>query len=254
MSGLRREEVALLAGISVDYYTRLEKGRLKTASAPVLDAIARALQLDPAERAHLHDLARAARGETADRQTHAESVVVRPALTWMLDAMSPCPAYVRNAKLDVLASNAMGRVLYAPAFDRADEPPNLAVFCFLDERARAFFPEWSAVAQGMMALLRAELGRNPDDQGVNQLIDRLADGSDTFRRLWAAHNVRESPAETTLIEHPDAGTLLLALEAMNIAAEPGLTMVTYAAEPGSASSAGLSRLSQLVINQQSPLA
>jgi hypothetical protein len=233
--GLRREEVAQLAGVSVDYYARLEKGHLETASPAVLEAIARALRFDEAERSHLHALARATRGEEPHQAPCEKDVVVRPGPTWMLDAMTQCPAYIRNGRLDVLASNAMARALYEPMFDSADDPPNLALFCFLDDRALEFFPEWPDVAQGMMALLRTALGRNSSDEALNELVDRLASHSEAFRTLWASHNVRQAPAETARIRHPAVGTLSLALEALNLTADPGLTMVTYAAEPGSAS-------------------
>ena len=163
--------------------------------------------------------------------------------------MRLCPAYIRNGRLEVLASNAMGRALYEPMFDSAGDTPNLALFCFLDARAREFFPEWPDVAQGMMALLRAELGRNSSDPALNQLVDRLVSRSEAFRTLWASHNVRQAPAENVRIQHPAVGTLSLALEALNVAADPRLTLVAYAAEPGSASAEGLSCLSQLVSNQ-----
>ena len=247
--GLRREEVAVLAGVSVDYYTRLEKGHLETASPAVLDAIAGALRLDPAERSHLYALARAARGKEPAETPYQVDIAVRPGPRWMLDAMTLCPAYIRNRRLDVLASNAIGRALYEPMFDSDGDPPNLATFCFLDIRAQAFFPEWPAVAQGMMALLRAEHGRNASDEALNRLVDRLADDSDAFRTLWASHNVRQAPAETTRIQHPTVGSLSLALEAMNLATDPGLTMVAYAAEPRSSSADRLFRLSQLAVNQ-----
>lgn len=244
--GLRREEVALLAGISVDYYARLEKGHIETASQPVLDAIARALQLDEAERAHLHALARASRGERPAEMPLAQDVVVRPSLTWLLDAMTLCPAYARSGRLDIVASNAMARALYAPMFDAATDVPNLAEFCFLDARAGEFFPDWPEVAQGMMALLRAELGRNSLDPGLNELVDSLISRSEAFRDLWASHNVRQTPAATTRIEHPVIGSLLLAVEAQNVAADPGITMIAYVAEPGSASESALLRLAELV--------
>lgn len=243
--GLRREEVAQLAGISVDYYARLEKGHLETASPAVLEAIARALHLDPAERSHLHDLARAARGEEAQEPPRLSgAAAVRPSHLWMLDAMMLSPAYIRNSRLDVLASNALGRALYEPLFASCVETPNLALFCFLDERARDLFPEWPVVARGMMALLRSELGRNSSDPDLNRLVDQLMTRSEAFRDFWPSHNVRHAPAHTAQMHHPTAGTMSLALEAMNLAAHPGLTLVAYAAEPGSRSEVGLSRLAR----------
>lgn len=244
--GLRREEVAQLAGVSVDYYARLEKGHLETASEAVLDAIARALQLDQAERAHLYALARAARGERADHADTGADVNVRPSLGWMLDAMSLTPAYIRNGRLDVLASNPMGRALYQPMFESTADKANLAAFCFLDDCAQKFFPDWTEVAEETVALLRAELGRHPSDEALNKLVSRLLEDSDAFRTLWASHDVRQVLAETKRFAHPAVGTLSLALEALNLAACPGLTMVAYAAEPGSLSEQGLSRLAGLV--------
>ncbi len=241
--GLRREEVAQLAGISVDYYARLEKGHLETASPAVLEAIARALHLDSAERSHLHDLARAARGEEAQETPRPSgAAAVRPSHLWVLDAMTLSPAYIRNSRLDVLASNALGRALYEPLFASGGETPNLALFCFLDERAHDLFPEWSEVARGMMALLRSELGRNSSDPDLNRLVDQLMTRSEAFRAFWPSHNVRQAPAQTATLHHPYVGTMTLALEAMNLAAHPGLTLVAYAAEPGSTSEVGLSRL------------
>ena len=176
--GLRREEVAQLAGVSVDYYTRLEKGHLETASLSVLEGIARALQLNRAERSHLFALTRAAKSSPSERALQADARGVHPSLQWMLDAMSMCPAYIRNGRLDVLAANSLGRALYAPMFDSGGRSPNLATFCFLDPRATRFFPDWREVAEGTVALLRAQLGRTPFDFVMEQLIDRLMAGSD----------------------------------------------------------------------------
>ena len=251
--GLRREEVAQLAGVSVDYYTRLEKGHLETASYAVLDAIARALRLDRAERSHLDALAKAARGEVADWAERGDDALVRPSLTWMLEAMSLCPAYVRNGRMDVVASNAIGRELWQPMFDVADRP-NLAVFCFLDPHAQTFFLEWLHVARGTVALLRAEVGRNPTDPAMDELVERLLSGSNVFSNLWTEHDVRQIFSETKRFEHPFVGTLTLAIEAQELIADPGLTMVSYPAEPGSASEHGLRRLSQRATTRLAALA
>ncbi len=245
--GLRREEVAQLAAVSVDYYTRLEKGHLETASPTVLDAIARSLQLDAAERAHLFALARLARGEESGNTLGRVDAVVRRSLGWMLDGMGLCPAYCRDRRLDVLAWNARGRALYEPMFDVAGRTPNLALFCFLDERAQVFYPQWPDVAEGTVALLRAEFGRNSADRVLNEHLDRLLTHSEPFRTLWASHDVRLAPAETALIQHPVVGELTLAVEAMHLAANPELTMVVYAAEPASASADGLSRLEEVEV-------
>ena len=240
--GLRREEVAALAGVSVDYYTRLEKGRLETASPAVLDAIARALQLDQAERSHLHSLARAARGELREESPHPTDLAVRDQLGWLLGAMVSCPAYVRNGRLDVLAHNDAARALYRTMFEGSSEHANLALFCFLDDGARALFPDWPEVAEETVALLRAEMGRHPTDSATVELVDRLLQGSADFRTLWASHDVRRILAETKRFAHPQVGPLTLALEALEVSADLGLTMVAYAAEPGSSSERALAEL------------
>lgn len=240
--GLRREEVAALAGVSVDYYTRLEKGRLETASPAVLDAIARALQLDAAERSHLHSLARAARGELPDDVAGSKDAAVRDQLRWLLDAMGACPAYVRNGRLDVLAANQAARALYQPMFEGMGEHANLALFCFVGVGAKELFPAWPEVAEETVALLRAEVGRHPSDRATADLVDALLEGSIAFRTLWAAHDVRRVLAENKEFAHPVVGSLTLALEALEISADPGLTMVAYAAEPGSSSEEALVRL------------
>jgi transcriptional regulator with XRE-family HTH domain len=240
--GLRREEVARLAGVSVDYYARLEKGHLETASQSVLAGIATALRLDRAERSHLYALARAARGETSSKPQSSHDISAHPSLQWMLDAMTSCPAYIRNGRLDVLASNAMGRSLYEPLFDGAVATPNLAAFCFLDPRAVELFPDWREVAEGTVALLRAQVGREPFDTALDGLIGCLTDDSEEFRRLWTAHEVREVVAETKRINHAVVGMLSLAVQPLEPAVGTGLTLVAYAAEPGSESADRLLRL------------
>jgi hypothetical protein len=246
--GLRREEVAQLAGVSIDYYTRLEKGRLETASPAVLSAIARALQLDDDERSHLFSLAQAIRGEL--RGQTGCMVDVRPSIMWMLDSMTLCPAYVRNGRLDVLAANSLGRALYSPMFDSPTEDLNLARFCFLDPAAQTLFPEWPVVARGTVALLRADIGRDPSDPAIGELVDALLESSVDFRSLWASHDVSRTVGEIKIFEHPVVGTMTLALEVMELPADPGLTLIGYAAERGSASEA---RLLELASTVSSPL-
>src|SRR3954452_9942747 len=184
--GLRREEVALLAGVSVDYYTRLERGNASGVSETVLEALARALQLDEAERAHLFDLARASQRALPRRRRSPQRI--RPGVQVMLDAMSGVPAFVRNGRLDILAANALGRALYSQIFDSPEQPANTARFFFLDPRAAAFYPEWDRVAHDVVAILRAEAGRDPHDRDLGDLIGELSLRSETFRVLWAAHD------------------------------------------------------------------
>jgi len=171
--GLRREEVALLAGVSVDYYTRLERGNLGGVSESVLDALARALQLDEAERAHLFDLARAAHTTTPARR-RATRQRVRPGVQRILDAMTGAPADVRNGRRDILAANRLGSALYAELYADPARPANVARFVFLSPRARAFFPDWEGAANDLVANLRTEAGRNPYDRGLSDLVGELS--------------------------------------------------------------------------------
>jgi transcriptional regulator with XRE-family HTH domain len=229
--GLRREEVAQLAGVSTDYYTRLEKGNLSGASDAVLDAIARALHLDEAERDHLFDLARAARA--GGRQPRRPRPQVRPSVVRILDSMTTTPAFVRNGRLDVLAVNALGRALYAPVFDDAGRDANLARFCFLDPRAAEFYPDWDDAARTTVALLRTEAGRDPHDKGLTDLVGELATRSEEFRTRWAAHDVRLHRTGVKHFRHPVVGEIHLAFDALELPAEKGLTLTAYTADPGS---------------------
>lgn len=233
--GLRREEVAMLAGVSVDYYTRLERGNARGVSDQVLDALARALQLDDAEYAHLFDLARAAnpaRGTPQRRRTSRAHV--RPGIQRILDAMtSAAPAYVRNTRLDVLASNSLGRAVFAPLFDSPAQPVNLARFIFLDPAAQDFYYDWANIAADNVALLRAAAGRNPHDKVLCELIGELSTRSDTFRTRWAAHNVRFHHSGTKNLHHPVVGDLTLTYEALELAGDSTLRLNAYTAEPGS---------------------
>jgi len=240
--GLRREEVAQLAGVSTDYYTRLEKGNLGGASDSVLDAIAGALQLDDAERAHLFDLARAARGTAAREPRRRAQTRVRPSMQRVLESMATAPAFIRNGRLDVLAANSLGRALYAPVFDDPVRTPNLARFCFLDPRADDFYPDWDEAANTTVALLRTEAGRAPYDRALTELVGELATRSDAFRTRWAAHNVRLHRTGAKHFHHPVVGDLGLAFDAMELPADSGLTLTAYTAEPGTASAEKLALL------------
>jgi transcriptional regulator with XRE-family HTH domain len=239
--GLRREEVALLAGVSADYYTRLERGNAGGVSDSVLEALARALQLDDAERAHLFDLARTTQMSTPRRRRRVQQQI-RPTVQHMLDAMSGVPAFVRNGRLDLLAANALGRALYAGHFDVPAPPPNTARFLFLDDRAPSFYVEWDSVAKDVVAVLRAEAGRDPYDRDLSDLVGELSMRSEVFRTLWAAHDVRAHDTGRKRFHHPIVGELNLTFEAMELVADPGLTMFVYAAEPGSKSEQALNLL------------
>jgi len=232
VQGLRREEVATLAGMSVDYYTRLERGHLGGASESVLDALARALQLDEAERAHLFDLARSA-GTSPRARPRPAAERVRPGVQRVLDAMTGAPAWVRNGRADVLAANTLGRALYAPVFDSAAGPPNTARFAFLDPRGPDFYRDWATTADDMVAILRAEAGRHPCDRGLTDLVGELSTRSEEFRNRWAAHNVRFHRTGFKRLHHPVVGDLDLTYEAMELAGDPGQTLLVYTAEPAS---------------------
>ncbi len=232
VKGLRREEVAMLAGVSVEYYVRLERGNLGGASQSVLDAVANALHLDEAERAHLHDLARTSSTKVGSgRQTRP---TVRPPVQWLLDSMTDTAAYVRNARIDILAANTLGRALYAPVFEMPGGP-NVARFVFLDPRSQDFFVEWPKVAAESAALLRTLAGENPYDQGLTALVGELSTRSETFRTLWAAHDVRQHRTGVKRFQHPLVGEMTLAYESMEITADQGLRLNAYVAEPGSPS-------------------
>ncbi|QCO98488.1 helix-turn-helix domain-containing protein [Arthrobacter sp. 24S4-2] len=233
--GLRREEVATLASVSVDYYARLERGNLAGVSDEVLEAIAHALRLDEAETAHLFALARAAQPVPARRRRPAPPQQVRPGLQRFLDAITGAPAWVRNERMDFVASNALGRALYAPILADPLRPANSARFVFLNPDARSFYPDWDQVSNDVVAILRSYAGQHPHDKSLRDLIGELATRSDEFRTRWAAHNVRFHRTGMKRLHHPVVGDLELGYEAMELPANPGWTMFAYTAEPGSAS-------------------
>lgn len=242
VAGLRREEVALLAGVSIDYYVRLERGRAAGASDSVLEGIARALQLDEAERAHLFDLARAAAPSAPHAPRRPASQQVRPSVRRILDSMTTTPAYVRNARLDILAANRLGAALFSPVLRGPAQPPNNARFLFLDPAAREFYQDWERQAQDVVATLRTEAGRSPHDKGLSNLIGELSTRSEHFRTWWAAHNVRFHRTGTKRFHHPAVGDLALTFEALDLAADAGLRISAYSAEPGTQSDDALKLL------------
>jgi transcriptional regulator with XRE-family HTH domain len=209
VAGLRREEVALLAGVSIDYYVRLERGRAPGASESVLEGIARALHLDEAERAHLFDLARGAAPATARAPRRPAAQQVRPSVRRILDSMTMAPAYVRNGRLDILAANRLAAALFAPILTSPAQPANNARFLFLDPAAPAFYPDWERQAQDVVAMLRTEAGQTPHDKALSNLIGELSTRSEHFRTWWAAHNVRFHRTGTKRFHHPVVGDLTL---------------------------------------------
>jgi transcriptional regulator with XRE-family HTH domain len=232
--GLRREEVAMLAGVSVDYYTKMERGNLRGVSETVLDALARGLRLDEAERLHLFDLARAA-GPTPRPRSRPAKQRVRPSVQRILDAMTDAPALVQNARLDVFAANRLGYAVYSEMDLAPGRPANHARYVFLDPRAKRFFLDWDRVADDTVAMLRAEAGRDPHDRDLTDLIGELSTRSQDFRVCWAAHNVRVHQTGAKRFHHPVVGDLSLTFEMLELAADPGLHLLVLSAEPGTPS-------------------
>jgi transcriptional regulator with XRE-family HTH domain len=247
--GLRREEVAALAGLSADYYNRLERGNLGGASESVLDALADALRLDEAERAHLLDLARACQ-PTSGRRGRSTVPGVRPSVQWMLDSMTNSPAFAENGRLDALAANHLGRALYPPVFKQRRQPGNFARFIFLDPEARDLYADWERAARDSVAFLRSEAGRNPRDRELSDLVGELVTQSEEFRVFWAAHNVRLHTKGVKSVHHPVVGEIELSFNRLEVSADPGLTVVAYAAEPGSPSADALALLASWAATEQ----
>jgi transcriptional regulator with XRE-family HTH domain len=241
VAGLRREEVALLAGVSTDYYTRLERGNLTGVSESVLEAVAGALQLDESERSHLLDLARAASTSSRQRRT-APKHHLRPGVQRILDTIG-APAYVRNNRLDLLGVNRLGRALLSDLYGHDASRPNLARYMFLDARSQDFYSDWAAVARDVVSALRIEAGRNPYDRALTDLVGELSTRSEEFRTWWAGHSVRLHRTSTKQMHHPVAGALELTGEALELPGDPGLTLITYTVEPASASAQALQFLS-----------
>lgn len=234
--GLRRTEVAMLAGVSVEYYAKLERGAIAGASASVLDAVAGALRLDDTERAHLFDLARAADGIPTSgrpRRRAAPPPAARAGLQWALDAITEGVAFVRDPRQNLLATNALGRAFYSPVIGDGGRTPNLARFQFLDPASRDFYPDWEVFAQMCVGIMRAEAGRDPHDKELQDLVGELSTRSETFRRLWGAHDVRTHGSGLKRFRHPVVGELTLTYEELALTAEAGRMLLIYTAEPGS---------------------
>ncbi len=232
VKGLRREAVALLAGVSVDYYVRMERGNLAGASENVLDALARALQLDEAERDHLFALARESSAGSS-RRKRAPAQRVRPAVQQVLDAMTDAPAWVRNGRHDILAMNQLARALYSPVLADPRRPANTTRFIYLQpEQAREFFVDYDRVANDAAAMLRLEAGHNPHDQALIELVGELSTRSELFRQRWASHDVQFHRSGRKRLRHPVVGQLDLDFESMELPSEPGLYLNVYTAAAG----------------------
>jgi transcriptional regulator with XRE-family HTH domain len=246
--GLRRSEVADLAGVSVEYYAQLERGQLTGVSREVLDAVARALQLDDAEHAHLLDLARAAGPAPRTRRRPAQHV--RPTVTQILDGMTEVPALVNNGRLDILAANPLARALFAPVFADPTRPANYARFNFLNPQARDFWLDWERAADDTVAMLRTHAGRDPYDKPLTDLVGQLSTRSDAFRVRWAAHDVRVHRTGIKHIHHPVVGDLHLSYEVLELPADPGQALVAYTADPGTPTHDGLRLLASWAATHQ----
>jgi len=256
VAGLRRSEVAALAGVSVEYYAKLERGSLGGVSAGVLDALARALQLDDAERRHLFHLAQTADGTTAAMRPRRRATTKhwqpRPSLQWALDSITSGPAILGNTRSDLLATNHLGRALYSDLYADPTGAPNFARFAFLDGAAHRFYPDWDLAADITVANLRTAAGLDPHDKGLHDLIGELSTRSEEFRRRWGAHNVRTHGSGTKHFRHHIVGDLTLAYESLDLRAEPGLTLTIYTAEPGSPTAHNLALLASWVATMQQP--
>ena len=245
--GLRREEVAQLAGVSVDYYIRLEQGRGKHVSDAVLDAVARVLRLDPVEHEHLRDLARP--GRTPAARTPGPSAHVRPGVRLMLDSMRDAPAFVLGRRMDVLAWNDLCGALNG---FRPGTTPNMVREVFQSADAHAFYPEWAAVAAETVAYLRLDAGKHPDDPQLAALVGELSVRSEDFRRLWADHLVKEKTYGVKRLRHPVAGDLELAYETLALPGDTDQTVVLYTAPPGSPTADRLSLLASWSLSPAHP--
>lgn len=234
--GLRREEVAVLSGVSTEWYTRLEKGHITGVSEEVLAAVARALELNDDERAYLFDLAKAARPSVRRPPRPKDGALDGP-VRWLIDSVTLSAVFLRNGRLDVLATNALARALHAPMFDSpttVGDRANFARFHFLDPTARDFFVDWEGGASATVALLRAEAGREPDDRALRELIGELSTRSHDFTRLWSSHEVRTRHEGLKRLRHPVVGDIELTYQSAELA-DPNRAarnLNLYTAEPG----------------------
>lgn len=229
--GLRREELAAVSGMSIDYYNRLERGNLTGVSDSILESLARALKLDDAERTYLFDLARASNIKRP-RQRRRGPQKLSSSIQHLLDGMTGIPAFVQNGRLDVLGMNDLARALYHPNGGEAAPPQNFARFVFLDTGSRDQLPEWESMAQDVVAILRQEAARDPHNRDLTDLIGELSTKSEDFRIMWAAQNVRLHHTGMKPFHHPVVGDFELTFQTMQLPGDEGLTLIAYSAEPG----------------------
>lgn len=244
VAGLRREEVAMLAGVSVDYYTKLERGNFGSVSEGVLYSLAQALQLNEPEREHLFHLASSSATIKPGRR-RTPSQTVRQAVQRVVDGLTDAPAFVRNSRRDLLAANGLGRALYSELYADADAggTVNTVRYLFLNDGAREFFRDWPKAAADIVANLRTEIGRDPHDQSLTELIGELSAKSREFAALWAAHDVRYHDTGSKALHHRMVGDLDLSFEVMDLPADVGQSLIVYGAEPGSVTEERLRLLS-----------
>jgi transcriptional regulator with XRE-family HTH domain len=249
VKGLRREEVAMLAGVSVDYYVRMERGSLAGASESVLDALAAALRLDEAERTHLFALAKES-GEHGKPQRRTAPTTVRPVVQQVLDAMTDAPAWVRNGRHDIVAMNQLARALYSPVLAAPRRPANTTRFVYLyPEEAREFFVDYDRIASDAAAMLRLEAGRIPHDKALIELVGELSTRSETFRQRWASHDVKFHRSGQKRLRHPVVGQLDLDFESMELSSAPGLQLNVYTAATGTPTADALKLLASWAASQ-----
>jgi len=249
VKGLRREEVAMLAGVSVDYYVRMERGSLGSASESVLDALAAALRLDEAERTHLFALAKES-GAHGKPKRRTAPTTVRPVVQQVLDAMTDAPAWVRNGRHDIVAMNQLARALYSPVLAAPRRPANTTRFVYLyPEEAREFFVDYDRIASDAAAMLRLEAGRNPHDKALIELVGELSTRSETFRQRWASHDVKFHRSGQKRLRHPVVGQLDLDFESMELSSAPGLQLNVYTAATGTPTADTLKLLASWAASQ-----
>ncbi|PZF56372.1 transcriptional regulator [Curtobacterium sp. MCSS17_008] len=251
--GLRREELAMLAGVSSDYYAKMERGHLAGVSDEVLDALARALQLDEAETDHLLDLARADSPVPVRRRSPKPTdLAVRPSLQRFLDTITGTPTIVQNRRSDIVATNPLGRALLSPLLDDPANQGNNARFTFLSPASRNFYVDWEQGASSLVASMRSHAGKNPHDRDLTDLIGELVTRSDDFRRRWAAHDVHFHRSGTKRLHHPAVGDVEVLFEAMHLPDSPGWTMYAYTTVPGSPSDERMQLLGSIAASETAP--
>ncbi|MCX4831404.1 helix-turn-helix transcriptional regulator [Streptomyces sp. NBC_00006] len=248
--GLRRGEVAMLAGMSVEYYTRMERGNLAGASDSVLDALAQALRLDDTERDHLYALARAAGSSPARGRRRSKKATVRPSVLRIVEGLHDQPAYVRNNRMDILAANPLARALHCELFATAAEPVNTCRFVFLDPRATRLYPDWERVAREGVGVLRVEVAKNPYDRELSNLIGELSTRSDAFRTMWGAQDVHVFTEGTKRFLHPAVGEMELVHETLDLPGDDGLSITVYSADPGTPAADALRLLASWAATQR----